>query len=62
MEVVSQFYLALDEEYISPTTFEAFAMDSHLLSARLVAFSKSLGRKARISQPSTIDPRPTNER
>ncbi len=53
MEVVSQFYLALDEGYIDQTTFDGFASDAHLLSAKLVAFSKALGRKARIKQPST---------
>ena len=48
MEVVSQFYLALDENYINAVEFDTIADASCTLAGKLVALSKSLGRKARI--------------
>ena len=48
MEVVSQLYLALDEAYINSGEFNSIADASQTLAGKLVALSKSLGRKARI--------------
>ena len=48
MEVVSQLYLALDENYITAPEFDTIANASHALASKLVALSKCLGRKARI--------------
>ena len=48
MEVVSQLYLALDENYITSVEFDSIADASQILAGKLVALSKSLGRKARI--------------
>lgn len=49
MEVVSQLYLALDETYLSQDAFDSIADAAQTLAAKIVALSKSLGRKARIS-------------
>ena len=58
MEVVSQLYLALDENYITPLEFDTIANASQALAGKLVALSKSLGRKARITPlPSSDDGR-----
>jgi hypothetical protein len=51
MEVVSQLYLALDENYITAPEFDTIANASQALDGKLVALSKSLGRQARISPP-----------
>ncbi len=51
MEVVSQLYLALDENYLDQSTFDSMANQSQTLAAKIAALSKSLGRIPRISLP-----------
>lgn len=53
METVSQLFLAMDESYISSKSFEGLANDADLLAAKIVALSKSLGRKPRIHPPTS---------
>lgn len=59
MEVVSQFYLALDEGYLEQNTFDSIAIEAQTLAAKIVSLSKSLGRSGRIVSPSSVDPRPS---
>ena len=49
MEVVSQCYLALDENYLDQPTLDSIATNAHTLAGKITALSKSLGRTARIS-------------
>lgn len=47
MEVISQLYLALDQDYISETQLEIISTDADLLASQIVALSKTLGRASR---------------
>lgn len=51
METVSQLFLAMDESYLSSESFEALTAEADHLAAKIVALSKSLGRKSRINPP-----------
>ena len=51
MEVVSQLFLASDEGYLTDQTLDPLLVDADCLAARLVTFSKSLGREPRINRP-----------
>jgi four helix bundle protein len=62
MEVVSQLFVALDESYIGQPEFDDLANDADRLAGKIVALSKSLGRSARIAQPSTLDARPSTQK
>ena len=59
MEVVSQLFVALDESYIAQPEFDVLANAADRLAGKIVSLSKSLGRSARIAQPSTLDARPS---
>ena len=47
MEVISQLYLALDQDYITETQLEIISTDADLLASQIVALSKTLGRASR---------------
>ena len=49
MEVVSQLFIALDEVYIAQAEFDHLAQQADLLAGKIVALSKSLGRRPRIT-------------
>ena len=49
MEVVSQLFIALDENYITETDFDALANEADVLAGKIVALAKSLGRQPRIA-------------
>ena len=51
MEVVSQLFIALDENYITETDFDALADEADVLAGKIVALAKSLGRQPRIASP-----------
>lgn len=51
MEVVSQIFIALDEGYIAQAEFDHLAQQADLLAGKIVALSKSLGRRPRITPP-----------
>ena len=53
MEVVSQLFVALDENYIPQEQFDAIADEADLLAGKIVNLSKSLGRTARFTKPLT---------
>ena len=68
MEVVSQLFVALDENYIAQEQFDAIAQEADHLAGKIVNLSKSLGRTARFTNPrllsvlfrprhSSLDPR-----
>ena len=65
MEVVSQLFIALDEEYLAQDVFDHLASDADVLARKIVALSKSLGRAPRLSvsspstQPSTASHQPS---
>jgi len=59
MEVVSQLFIALDEEYLAQDVFDRLACDADVLAGKIVALSKSLGRAPRLSVSSPLDPRPS---
>ena len=50
MEVVSQLYIALDEKYLGEAEFRALADEADLLTSKIVALTKALGRKPRIAE------------
>jgi four helix bundle protein len=47
MEVISQLYLALDQDYITETQLEIISTDADLLASQIVALSMTLGRASR---------------
>jgi len=49
MEVLSQLFVARGEEYISQAAFDDLAGQADVLAGKIVALTKSLGRKPRIS-------------
>jgi hypothetical protein len=51
MEVVSQLFVAVDENYIPQEQFDAIADEADLLAGKIVNLSKSLGRTARFTKP-----------
>jgi four helix bundle protein len=51
MEVVSQLFVALDENYIAQEQFDAIAEEADFLAGKIVNLSKSLGRTARFTSP-----------
>ena len=51
MEVVSELFVALDENYIPQEQFDAIADEADLLAGKIVNLSKSLGRTARFTKP-----------
>lgn len=51
MEAISQLFLALDESFVTEDTFDRLTADGDLLASKIVALSKSLGRKPRINRP-----------
>ncbi len=53
MEVISQLYLALDENYITQVELDDIVNDAHSLSAQIIALSKSLGRQPRRANQAT---------
>ena len=53
MEVVSQLFVAVDENYIPQEQFDAIADEADLLAGKIVNLSKSLGRTARFTKPLT---------
>lgn len=54
MEVVSQCFIALDENYITEELLVEIADDADLLAGKIVALSKSLGRISRITNLSRV--------
>ena len=59
LEVVSQLCCALDEAYITEIKFNELAAQANILAGKITGLTKSLGRKPRISQPSTLVVRPS---
>jgi four helix bundle protein len=53
MEVVSQLFLASDEGYLPSEALSRLLVEANQLAGKIVAFSKSLGRVARINRPSS---------
>ena len=47
MEVISQLFLAMDEDYITQGQIEEITADADILASQLVALSKTLGRVSR---------------
>lgn len=47
MEVISQLFLALDENYITQNQLDEMAAEADILASQLVALSKTLGRVSR---------------
>lgn len=50
MEVVSQFYLALDQGYVRTAQLDELMAEADVLASKIVALSKALGRKPRIAE------------
>jgi four helix bundle protein len=48
MEVVSQLFLALDENYIQQAQLDEIVLKADVLASQLVALSKTLGRVSRL--------------
>lgn len=59
MEAISQLFLALDESFVTEDTFDRLTADGDLLASKIVALSKSLGRKPRINRPNSGPRLPT---
>ncbi len=51
MEVVSQLFIAQDENYITETDFDALADEADMLAGKIAALAKALGRQPRIASP-----------
>ena len=47
MEVISQLFLAKDEEYIDQTLLNGILDEAHVIAAQIAALSKTLGRLPR---------------
>ena len=50
MEVISQLYLALDQEYVTEEQVDNLKITADKLAGKIVGLSKSLGRKPRIKK------------
>jgi len=62
MEVASQFFLALDEEYVDEATLDPILENARVLSAKIAALNRSLlvkASKVSLREPSTLDLRPS---
>jgi len=53
MEVISQLCIALDERYLSEADFRAIADEADVRAGKIVALTKSLGRRPRIAASSS---------
>jgi four helix bundle protein len=61
MEGVSQLFCALDEGYITGKEFDELTLQADVIAGKIAGLAKSVGRKSRISQPSTLDSRPSTQ-